>query len=257
MIMSEIAGKASAYEFLNGMHELQDIVTSDKLSQLMEEAGLSEDSFSQLHSSGLVLGTPHGFHISSLGTKITLLLRAMNSDADLQDTFRKLRYIYPELQPYELITEDITGYFVDSLALRPNFIRLYICSPWIRLYEPDHIDRLQEAVSAARSMYKNVQIFVITLPLERYRDPKAKESVKALSLLGAEIVKHKNLHAKLYISEPGPLGGAHFAIFGSENLTGRRNRELGIRIESDNEMLNRLTAFFREIRDESEILEVI
>jgi len=254
--VSEIAGRQSAYQFLNGLYELQDTITHDGLSDLMERSELSDDLFSQLQSSGLVLSTEHGFHMSSLGTKVTLLLKAINGDMDLQESFSKLRYMYPELQSYQLIIEDITGYFIDSLVMQPNFIRLYICSPWIRLYDPDYIYTLEEAVRKARQVYDGVQIFVVTLPLERYGDPKAVKSLKSLRLLGADIVKNKRLHAKLYISEPGPLGGSYYAIFGSENLTGRRNRELGIRIENDNEILSRLAAFFRETRDESEILEV-
>lgn len=68
---------------------------------------------------------------------------------------------------------------------------------------------------------------------------------------------HERLHAKLYISEPGPYGGIHYAIFGSENLTGRRNIELGIKIENDNELLRNLTKFFREIQEESKILKEV
>jgi hypothetical protein len=95
------------------------------------------------------------------------------------------------------------------------------------------------------------------LPLERYRDKKAFETIKILKQIGAEIVVNPRLHAKLYMSEPGPLGGSHYAIFGSENLTGRGNIELAIKIENDNEILRKLNQYFYEIWQESQILKEV
>ncbi|MCL0056645.1 hypothetical protein M1N82_03005 [Dehalococcoidia bacterium] len=46
-------------------------------------------------------------------------------------------------------------------------------------------------------------------------------------------------------------GGLHSAIFGSENLTAAQNIELGIRIDNNNEILGKLTLFFREIEEEA------
>jgi len=254
--MNEIVGKKGAYQFLDRIYGYQDVVQSRDLAQLIDETNISQDLFSELTEAGLFIGTPDGFYISSLGKRVTLLLRGINGDEEISEVFRKLTYLHPELRPYELITEDITSYFVDSLLLRLDFIRVYICSPWIRL-EPSHLEKVKQAVSKARRKYENLQILVITLPLERYRDSKAIETLKELKHLGADIVTHGKLHAKLYVSEPGPYGGAYYAIFGSENLTGRQNIELAIKIENDNEILAKLTNFFFEIREESKILEEV
>jgi len=255
--MNEIVGKKGAYQFLDRIFEYQDVVQSQDLVQLIDEMNISQDLFSELADAGLFIGTPDGFYVSSLGERVTLLLRGINGEEELSEVFRKLTYLYPELRPYELLTEDITGYFIDSLILRPDFISVYICSPWIRL-EQDQLGKVKQAVLKARRRYPNLQIFVITKPRRGYRNWQASvETFKVLKSLGAEIVTNEKLHAKLYISEPGPHGGAHYAIFGSENLTGLRNIELSIKIENENELLGKLTHYFREIRNESQILEEV
>ena len=256
-LMNEIVGKKGAYQFLDKIYEYQDVVQSQDLLQLIDEMNISQDLFSELADAGLFIGTPDGFYVSSLGKKITLLLRGINGQEEIPEVFGKLSYLYPELKPYELITEDVTSYFIDSLQLRPDFIRVYICSPWIRL-EESHLEKVKQAVSQARRRYDNLQILVITKPRRGYRNWQASvETFKVLRSLGAEIVTNEKLHAKLYISEPGPYGGAHYAIFGSENLTGRQNIELAIRIENDNEILGKLARFFFDTQEESEILEEV
>jgi len=255
-LMSEIAGRRGAYALLDKIYRRRDIVNTIEIISLMEEIGVSEDLFSELTKSGLFIESPDGFYISSLGKKVTLLLRAINGEEEISEVFQQLTYLYPSLRPYELITGNITDYFIESLYRRPDFIRVYICSPWIRLDE-GHIEKIKNAIFTASERYINLQILIITLPLERYHDKKATETLKALKQIGAEIVINSRLHAKLYISEPGPSGGNHYAIFGSENLTGRRNIELAIKIENDNEILRKLNLYFYEIWQESQILKEV
>lgn len=259
LLMSEIVGQRGAFPFLDKFYEVHKILSSDEVSGLTKEAGITDRLFSDLSSAGLLVGTPSGFYISSLGKKVTLLLRAVNDKEDLTEVYRKLTYLYPELKPYELITEDITGLFIDTLLSRSDFIRMYICSPWIRL-EEEQLDRIKSSISRAMSRYGTIQIFIITLPLNRYRYPEGlTNGVIELKRIGVEVTVMTNakLHAKLYISEPGPYGGVHWAIFGSENLTGRQNIELGIKIENDNEILRKLTNFFWEVQEEAKILEEV
>jgi hypothetical protein len=119
----------------------------------------------------------------------------------------------------------------------------------------DHnLKKFRSAILAASQKYSDLQIFVITLPLDRYNDPEGINTVRELKALGAQVMIHRKLHAKLYISEPGPLGGTHYAVFGSENLTGANNIELGIKVESDNEILSKLSAFFLDIQQGSQLL---
>lgn len=255
-LISEIVGQKSAYSFMNRTYERGDIINAVEMVSLMKETGVSDDLFSELANSGLFIESPDGFYISSLGKKATLLLRAINDYEEISEVFQQLTYLYPSLRPYELITENITDYFISSLYNRPDFIRIYICSPWIRLDE-NHIEQIKNAIYTASKRYINLQILIITLPLEQYRDRKAIETLRALKQIGAEIVINRKLHAKLYISEPGPSGGSHYAIFGSENLTGRRNIELAIKIENDNQILRRLSLYFHEIWQDSQILEEV
>jgi len=259
-LMSEIVGQSGAYSFLDKVYSKGDIATNDELLNLMEEIGVSNNLFSDLISSGLLIGRPEGYYISSLGKKITLLLRAINGDEEILGVFQQLRYLYPSLQSLDLITEDITEYFINSLYLRPDFVRVLICSPWIRLDE-DHLIKLYSSMYKASKKYTSVQLRVISLPPAGYYDWKASiRTFKLFHNLGGEIVFHKRrrnnkfrLHTKLYIVEPGPQGGSHFAIVGSENLTGKRNKELAIKIENDNEILRKLNLYFDEIWQESEI----
>ena len=255
-LISEIVGQKSAYSFMNRTYERGDIINAVEMVSLMKETGVSDDLFSELANSGLFIESPDGFYISSLGKKATLLLRAINDYEEISEVFQQLTYLYPSLRPYELITENITDYFISSLYNRPDFIRIYICSPWIRLDE-NHIEQIKNAIYTASKRYINLQILIITLPLEQYRDRKAIETLRALKQIGAEIVINRKLHAKLYISEPGPSGGNHYAIFGSENLTGRRNIELAIKIQNDNEILRKLNLYFYEIWQESQILKEV
>lgn len=255
-LLSETVGQECAFPFLSRVYERSDIINGGEMSSLMEQTGVSDDLFSELTRSGLFIESPRGFYLSSLGKKITLLLRAINDEAEISEVFQQLTYLYPDLRPYELLTGGITDYFIDSLYSRPDFIRLSICSPWIRL-DTEHIARIKSAVSRASLRYRNLRIAVITLPLERYRDRRAVETLDTLKQLGAEIVINGRLHAKLYMSEPGPYGGSHYAILGSENLTGRGNIELAIKIEHDNEILRKLNLYFYGIWQESQILEEV
>ncbi len=253
-LVSELVGQKGAYSLLNKIYERGQIIPNIEINDLAGETGVTDDLLSELLNSGILTESADGFYLSSVGRKVTLLLRALNEDEDMGDVFRQLTYLYPSLRLYELITESITDYFIDGLYAMPDFLRVCICSPWIRLDE-HHIRKIKTAIGKASKQYANLQILVITLPLGRYRDVKATETVRALRQLGADIVVNSRLHAKLYISEPGPYGGHHYAIFGSENLTGRGNIELAIKIESDNEILKRLNLYFSEIWQNSEILK--
>lgn len=259
LLMSEIAGQTSAFTFLDKFYDAHRVLSSVEVSGLIKEAGITDRLFSDLSSVGLLEGTTSGFYISSLGEKVVLLLRAVNDKEDLTEVYRKLTYLYPGLKPYELITESITDFFINTLFSNPDFIRIYICSPWIRL-EEEQLGKIKSSISKAMSRYSTIQIFIVTLPLSRYNYPEGlTNGVIELKRLGVEVIVMTNakLHAKLYISEPGPHGGVHWAIFGSENLTGRKNIELGIKIENDNEILRRLTNFFLEIQEEAKILEEV
>ncbi len=253
-LMSELVGKEGAYPLLCKFLERGDIYKKTEIMQLLDETSISDNFFSELVQAGLIIGTSYGFLISSLGTKVTLLLRALNGEDNINSIFNNFVSIYPSLRPYELITSSITEYFINNLYDKPNFIRINICSPWIRL-EQSLIDKINNAVIRASATYPQLQIQVITVPLNMYHNQNAgKASLSALMHLGAVIVTNPKLHAKLYIVEPGPLGGSHYAILGSENLTGRGNIELAIKIENDNDILRKLEQYYFDIWQTSHLL---
>lgn len=261
-LMNEIVGQKGAYSLLNKMYTKMDIADDAEIASLMRELNVSDELFSDLTNSGLFIESPNGFYISSVGKRVTLLLRAINDEEEISEVFQQLKFLYPSLRAYELITEDITNYFIENLYSRPDFIRVLICSPWIRLDE-NHLSKLHSAILKASAQYKNLQIRIITLPPDGYLNWSASiETFKSFRSFGGEIMAHcekinnkYRLHTKLYIVEPGPYGGAHYAIIGSENLTGRRNIELSIKIENDNEILRKLNLYFYEIWQESQILK--
>jgi len=256
-VVSEVIGQKGAYPFLNTIYQMGDVVTASKLEELIAQSDISQQLFSDFTNSGLFINTPEGFYVSSLGKKVVVLLRCINGDSSVVELFNELTSLQPESRPYELITEGITDYFIDSMDKHCDFIRIRICSPWIRLSD-EHLERLKAAAAKASRMYKNLQIFVITLPKKGYRNWKASiKTFDTLKGLGAEIVTIEGLHTKLYISEPGPYGGSHYAILGSENLTGRGNIELAVRIEHDNEILRKLNIYFDEIKDQSDLFKEV
>ena len=252
--LSETVGQPGVYLLLSKILELAEDQSLKTIHELREECSTAVGDLDGLFEAGLLLKNHEAVTMSTAGQKATLLLRALNDRDDLTETFNKLSSILPHIRQYQLIEGNITEYVVETLNARRDFIRLYICSPWIRLKDP-HFSRLAAAVEAGRAVYPQLQIFVITLPLDRYNDRQAVGTVKNLCSLGATVMTHRKLHAKLYISEPGPLGGTQYAVFGSENLTGANQIELGVKVENDNEMLGRLTRFFFDTEQECKLLE--
>ncbi|MCL0082437.1 hypothetical protein M1O14_01730 [Dehalococcoidia bacterium] len=253
--VSELFGAGDTYRFLCELLNAHDFLKEDELVKLAEKAELSDVQLliPQLCSKGILIGTASGYYISSFGIRTAVLLRATNGDIPISEALRQLELLYPHVKPYQLVTQNVTAEFINHLSLRPDFIRLYICSPWIRL-DDSSLRRFAAATHEADKKYPGaVQVSVITRPPEDGHEwsEQIRNTLRALHRLGAIISTQRKLHAKLYIREPGPYGGLHSAIFGSENLTAAQNIELGIRIDNNNEILGKLTLFFREIEEEA------
>ncbi len=252
LLISELSGGGNAYQLLSNMYTQSKVIPNSELSEMMTDTGLTDSAFQKMENAGLILSATHGFYLSSLGTRTALLLRVINGDEDVVHAFNTLRAGEDGFGNYQLIESNITGYFVERISQKADFIRLYVCSPWIRL-EKEELHDFEMAIIRAKRRYAKSQIMVITLPKERYSNWAAsKDTFQMLLDLGADIVTNTKLHAKLYISEPGPTGGVEYAILGSENLTGRKNVELAIQIENDNEILKNLREFFRNTREGAE-----
>jgi len=262
-VVSHVLGGQQAYSLLNAIYEKQDVISREDVRSLLVETGASDDILLEIRDLGAVIETKKGFYVSSFGRTAILLLRALNGDEDIAQALRKIGS-YSALGSYELLTEDVTGFFLERLCMNPDFIRVLICSPWIRL-EKNHLTRLEGAISQASQLYGNLQIRVLTLPPDGYRNwPASRATFHSLIQCGAQIgtlfdrANHGyRLHTKLYLVEPGPLGGAHYAIVGSENLTGRSNVELAIKIENDTVMMRNLNLYFYALWERCKLLQEV
>lgn len=254
--VSETVGQQGIYDLLSKIFDFTSPQPLELIQRLSADGQAAASDLQELFDSGLLMANNEEVAMSTAGQKATLLLRALNDAEDMTDVFGKLSTLFPSMQQYQLIQGDVTQFVVDTLNTRRDFIRLYICSPWIRLRDP-YFSRFSAAVEAARLVYPQLQIFVVTLPLDRYNDRTAIQTLKNLQSLGATLLTHRKLHAKLYISEPGPQGGTHYAVFGSENLTGANQIELGVKVENENQMIGRLTQFFTDLEQDSTLLGAI
>jgi hypothetical protein len=186
------------------------------------------------------------YHLTSRG-RICLILCAMIEGASLKEGIDKLSpYVAKE---FELLTENVADSFLEMIRKRRVFQNLYLCSPWIYLKRRKR--RLFEKVVEDSKKYlgETVNILTIVRPpnLKTEFGRKINDTLQWLGKLGSDISLVEKLHAKLYIAEPGSRGGPFFAIFGSENLTGARNIELGIKIIENPRILNTLITYFFEI----------
>lgn len=250
--LSETVGIRGAYEFL---HELEaSSKTSFPVSHLeaaMVSYGMDnplntiEDFIASnlLHRDGELMG------LTTLGIRTCYLLEAING-GDLRDIYRRLSRLDSTLRIYELIREGMTKAFLQNISERPGFSRLYFCSPWVNLDRKQQ-DMLTHAVlQVEHRRGTRPEILVITRPLEN-TDFEVPGTLKPFQDLGTTIFLNKRLHTKLYIREPDTSGGYAMAIIGSQNLTKSSYLELGIRINSDSQMIDRLIAYFFEITNYS------
>jgi hypothetical protein len=223
--------------------------------ELLEELGIPDYLYLDLKKEGLINETTKGCLLTNIGKEKLLLLNVINNEEDISDVYRKMQHLKPNLNRYELITDNITDNFIDGLNQNPDFIRILICSPWISLKD-NHFTALETALLRVSGVYKNYEVKVITKTFDKRTSANVKKTITKLKGMNVEIVYHSNIHTKLYIKEPGPNGGVHYGILGSENLTGAGHIELAIKISNDNEILKNLHKYFYNVWEQSQISEV-
>jgi len=257
-LTSELLGQAGAYECLAELERRPFALTrADIVSVLEQRAGESADELLvDLNDAGIITRVGQEYGLSTLGVRAFLFLQAING-ADLPEVLRRLRQFDPSLRQYDLLTEGMTGHFLKSLHARPDFRRVYICSPWINLRKKAFRRLMQALFEADRKSSRPAEILVITRPVEGddARRVPLRETLSRLAGLGADIVLHRRLHVKLYIREPGRKAGLAMAILGSENLTTQKWIELGIRITNDTEMIGNLIRYYFELYQQCEPFE--
>lgn len=249
--ITQAIGIQGAPETLQALHQSSESFFSfDAASALMSTCGVHDTptTLAALVESNLLYQAPQGFAISHLGRRTSLLVEAIVG-ADLRDVWRRLANLDPSLRSYELLRNNLTDTFLQSLITRPSFGRLYLCSPWIG-FDQRRQGLLTHALLQSQRSGDDPEILVIMRP-ERDRSslPTAATFLKGL---GATIYFNRSLHSKLYIREPGRNGGYLMAILGSQNLTKSRYLELGVKIGSDSTLVQKLVAYFFDVASQSD-----
>lgn len=227
----------------------QPFLNISQISELLDrEPEVIKEQVERFEILGLVFKSTHtsAYHLTSQG-KLCLILSEMIEGGSLEEGIRKLSpYVAKE---FELLTENVTDSFLSMIQKGRIFQNIYLCSPWIQINSKER-GLLQKVIKdSKKSIGEKVSILVITRPpdMETKFGRKIDESLRWLGKLGSDISLVRRLHTKLYIAEPGPHGGPFFAVFGSENLTGARNIELGIKVVNNPNILNKLISYFFDI----------
>jgi hypothetical protein len=254
-LLSEIVGQGTTFALLDVLAQEESGVTRTQLEDFMRETAVTAPDavFDALLGRGLLSQFGGRYTLTTHGRKAHLLVAGLNG-LSVEQVVQELRRLYPELSPYELVRQGMTREFINSLYSRPDFRRAYICSPWIIL-DATARHHLSQAIYGANELGQQlgyeVDLLCVSHPPEGNEDQKKKmkESLDFLrEKLQAEVVTQRRLHSKLYIREPGPSGGLQLAIVGSQNMTGSRNLELGIKITNDGLMIGKLIRYFMDVR---------
>lgn len=234
-------------------------LTLEQLSEILgSEEEIIKTRIRELENLGLVSKSlfTSTYHLTSRG-KTSLILIEMIEGGSLKKGIKKLSpYTVKE---FELLTENVTDTFLEMIYKRRFFQNIYLCSPWIQIKGRKR-RLLQKMVrDSKKSLGEKINILVIVRPpdLNTAFGKKINDTLQWLEKLESDISLVKGLHTKLYIAEPGPWGGRFFAIFGSENLTGTRNIELGIKIVNNSYILNKLVSYFFDIYNRGEPYKAI
>lgn len=237
-IASFLRGIASSSESTFQRVELED--------RLQEITGNSSgNAIDELIDLRLLQKLGHGLAISNYGQRTALLVEALEG-GDINDVFRRLRRMSGSAELYELVRQGMTTRFLKTLMERPQFGRLYFCSPWINLTDHEAAILRYAVMQMHKAKGRPPGVLVITRPPE-LQPESIRDGLKPFREINAEILFLRRLHSKLYIREPDENGGYSMAIVGSENLTQSNNLELGIQINGDGYLISQLISHFYEL----------
>jgi hypothetical protein len=250
--LHQTAAVEGAYETLRELRDSSiSTFSADEIAGIMERWRVRQPraTLADLVAANLLARYGERFGLSTLGIRTSLLLEAVNG-ADLRDVFRRLSRHDTTLRMYELVREGMTRLFLRNINERPGFRRLYLCSPWISFDQRDAVMLAHAVLQVEQKRGERPEIVVIVRP-EQNRPTCVPVSLAPLTQLGATVFLNSRLHTKLYIREPDSSGGYAMAIVGSQNLTKSNYLELGVRINSDSQMIYQLIAYFWEITNDS------
>lgn len=237
-----------AFEALRALEaSAESFYSAEDMTALMARCGIESPkaAIGDFVASNLLCRSGDRFGLTTWGIRTLLLLEAING-GDLKDIYRRLARFDSTLRAYELVRVGMTDLFLRNINDRPGFRRLYLCSPWIS-FDRKQADLLLHAIlHVERTRGSRPELLVITRPGDD-DESTVPASLLPFQKIGATIFLNKRLHTKLYIREPDSSGGYSMAIIGSQNLTRSRYLELGIRINSDGQMIDQLIAYFWEL----------
>lgn len=250
--LHQVVGIQGALEALRELEEgpTTSLLAGDVL-EVMGRCGVCDpaSTLQDFVAASLLYRAGDRFGLTHLGIRTLMLLEAIDG-RDLKEVFQGLSLLDGSLRAYELVREGMTRSFLQSINERPGFFRLYFCSPWIHL-DAEQRELLHHAVEQAeRPSGTRPEMLVIARP-DAGPGTNVPATLRPFQEVGATIFLNQRLHTKLYIREPGPSGGYSMAMLGSQNLTRSSYLELGIRINADGYMVDRLIAYFWEIANSS------
>ena len=237
------------YEFLRSFELVGEAASpQQRILEMMVDCGVEQPrhTFDDLVATGILQALGIDYGLSNFGIRTYVILEALNG-GDLSLAYRRLSNLDSTLHSYELVREGMTDSFLENISARPGFARLYLCSPWIGLSDRNR-NLLIHAIHLTESRGEVPELLVLTRPGNDGNPP---PGIGPLLDLGAIVFLNPRLHTKLYIREPGRWGGYSVAVVGSENLTRSNYLELGIRINSDSVMIDRLIAYFWSLTHDS------
>jgi len=247
----ELIGQPGAFDFIQHLDKLQE-VEIDNLEEfyLNNDIKDGESIRQSLKTNGILLDINNRLYLSQRGKVLRYLAEAINGSS-IEDLINKLRSLDPNILQYEIVYEGMAAKFIDETANYPTFSRLLICSPWIHLNKK-RFQKLAFAIYKAQEKNgeKKIEATIISKTL-RKKDPQYENFLamfKQFMNLGIEILTHDDLHSKLYIRDHTYDHFRSVAVFGSENLTGTKNFELGIKIKKDMVIINKLIGYYYELR---------
>jgi hypothetical protein len=253
----KIVAKEGSYETLKFL-DIHGKTPQKQLLSYMERDGFFLDDIKEriveLERIGFIVRCPWkvgygpAYRLTAEGKEAVTLVDIINGDplSSILDRMTSLR-----TSTFTLVTHDLTNYFIDDLAYHRDFSEVFICSPWIRLFSNALRDIGHILESAQRITKSSPKLHLITRPISETPPDLAEKSWNSqirrtlcwFKKRDADIVCVPNLHTKLFI-----IFGKGFqtGIFGSENLTGAKNIELGIRI-TDSVIVNKLYIYWEDI----------
>lgn len=248
----QILAKEGAYEILHFVYDRRECNTSEIFEAFSNDYSYEQidEVIRSLESIFFLERMGESLRITEDGSEGFLLLKVING-ASLDSIIDQLTVT--TRRRWSLITRDITGAFFRMLSDVTNIKAVLICSPWIRLNDP----QLNLLFDLQQKNRAKVSVITRSVSLLKKDDNASWRNAVMSTLIwlvknGVEIVQHPNLHAKLYIIESSSYSSA---IFGSENLTSAGNIELGIEI-TDESIIKRLISYWEDTFSQSKPLVV-